>query len=55
MKNRKAQCENGVTSEVIKDLGLEIKERLREMINEILVEKEIPKDWDKGIIVPLYK
>lgn len=51
----KAPGKDTISPEMIKYMGEVGKEKLLQLMNNILKAKRVPKDWKSGIIVPLYK
>jgi hypothetical protein len=54
-KINKAPGEDGITAELIKNAGHELKERLHLLICKIWRDEKMPDDWKIGFIVPLFK
>lgn len=55
MKHGKSPGHDKITTEMIKKMGIEGKNILLTMYNKIFKEEKIPKDWELGQIVPIYK
>lgn len=55
MKRAKAPGENGIENEAWRYMSKEIGEELWKLINKIWKGEGIPKDWNRGIICPIYK
>ena len=53
IKIGKAPGDDELTGEMIKCLNENYKKELLDMINQMKIEKMVPKDWTKGIITPL--
>lgn len=55
LKEKKATGEDGLENEVWKYAPKEVGEALWEMLRKIWNGEEIPEDWRKGVICPIYK
>lgn len=44
-----------ITPEMIKYMGKEGIRQFTELTREIMKNKDIPKEWNTGIILPIYK
>lgn len=55
MKRGKAAGSDGITAEMLQNLGEGGVNMLTELCRKVWKEEKIPKDWEVGIIVPLYK
>ncbi|KMQ96026.1 rna-directed dna polymerase from mobile element jockey-like protein [Lasius niger] len=55
MKIGKAAGIDGIPLEAWKYGGMEVRRRLVNLINQIWMDGEMPKEWRKSIVVPLYK
>lgn len=55
LKRGKAAGHDGITSEMLKNLGAKSIEKLTLLFNKMYTEKRIPKKWELGIILPLHK
>ena len=55
LKNNKAPGEDGMESELLKYVGEGIEKAVHELINEVWIKEEMPKDWTVGIIYPIHK
>lgn len=55
LKNGKAPGHDKITSEMIKNMGTEAKKILLKIYNMIWNIEQIPNDWQKALIVPIYK
>jgi len=55
LKNGKATGYDNIKAELIKYGGREVEELLQQLLARIWVEEEIPEDWRKSIICPIYK
>lgn len=55
MKNFKAPGKDNITSEMLKYAGSELTAQLHEIITEVWESETMPKAWEAGIIVPVYK
>lgn len=55
MKNGKAPGYDKITAEMIKNMGERGTQKLLEIFNKVWEEEKIPKDWEIGLIVPIYK
>lgn len=55
LKNQKAPGEDGITGELLKNMGNEITEYIYLLVKEIWVKEVIPEDWKTAIICPIYK
>jgi len=55
LKNNKALGADGITAELFKQGGTELKNQMFRLILHIWVEEELPHDWNFGIICPILK
>ncbi|XP_011171244.1 uncharacterized protein LOC105203975 [Solenopsis invicta] len=55
MKKRKAAGIDGIPMEAWKYGGKSLWKRMKNLRKQIWKARTIPKDWKKGIVVPLYK
>ena len=55
LKNGKKPGHDRITTEMIKHLGEQGRRVLLEIMNKTWKNKNIPKDWEIGIIVPIHK
>ena len=55
MKLGKAAGQSGIVTEMIKALGEEGVLWMTEVCNRVVSERRIPEDWEKSILVPIYK
>ena len=55
LKNNKAMGTDGIHPELIKYGGNTLLNRIYELVRQIWEEESIPKEWNKTIIVPIYK
>lgn len=55
MKNDKAPGEDGIAVELIKEGGEVLREKVLELMNECWRRKEVPENWGKTILIPIYK
>ena len=55
LKNGKAPGIDKITSEMIKKLGPRGNELLRKFLNMIWHQEKIPKEWEIGMLIPIYK
>lgn len=55
LKNGKAPGGDKITAEMIKHIGQKGKELMLKIYNKIWMEEEIPNEWRKTLIVPIYK
>jgi len=55
MKNDKAPGEDGLVVELLREGGVELHEKVLELLNECWRRKEVPENWGKTIIIPIYK
>ena len=55
MKLGKAAGYDGITPEMIKYTGEAGEEMLLNIIQLVWIRKQIPKDWEVAIIIPIYK
>lgn len=55
MKNRKAPCPSGMTSDMIKKAGKTGIKELTEVFQRIVREEKSPKEWRDNLTVPLHK
>ena len=54
-QNGKAAGDDGCVTEILKQGGSEMKESLLVLFQKMWREEKIPKDWARGIIVPIFK
>ena len=55
LKNGKAAGGSGIVAEMMKAGGEVVEDRLWRLFRKIWVEVEVPKDWECGVVIPLYK
>ena len=55
LKNSKAPGADGITAELFKQGGTELKKRMFRLILRIWVDEELPYDWNFGIMCPILK
>ena len=55
LKNNKAAGIDGITAEVFKQGGIELKNRMFRLILHIWADEELPHEWNFGIICPILK
>lgn len=55
MRNGKAPGEDGIPTEILKHMGDGGIEWLHEILNQCWENKEVPDEWNKIIICPIYK
>lgn len=55
LKNAKAPGEDGIENEAWKFMAEEIGEEFWKLINKIWKGGELPRDWSRGVISPIYK
>lgn len=55
LKNNKSGGENGVTAEVLKMGGAELQRRISNLIKNIWVKEQLPKQWNNAIVCPVHK
>lgn len=55
MKNNKAPGIDGISAEIIKSRGAPLIRELHDLLQEIWVKEEMPAEWRKSIICPIYK
>jgi len=55
LKNNRAPGADGITAELIKQGGIEFKNRLYRLILRIWADEELPYEWTFGIICPILK
>uniref|UniRef100_A0A1Y1M3Z3 Reverse transcriptase domain-containing protein n=1 Tax=Photinus pyralis TaxID=7054 RepID=A0A1Y1M3Z3_PHOPY len=55
LKRGKAVGHDGVSTEMVKNLGREGMEVVTALYNKVWLEEQIPKDWEIGILMPIYK
>ena len=55
LKMGKAPGQDKITSEMIKNLGPKGRELLLEIYKKVSKEERIPKDWEVGLILPIFK
>lgn len=55
LKNGKAPGHDTITSEMLKNMGRNGTEMLLCVCNRAWTDEEIPEDWQRGIILPIYK
>jgi len=52
LKNNKAPAADGITAELFKQDGTELKNRMLQLIFRIWTNEELPHEWNFGIICP---
>jgi hypothetical protein len=55
MKNEKAAGWDDIAPEMLKARGEALEKQLIKLFTKVWHEERIPKDWEKNIIIPLYK
>jgi hypothetical protein len=55
MKNNKAPGEDSLTTELIKNGGKSLLEKIHKLIKKIWEEEQMPTQWKIGLIYPLHK
>jgi endonuclease/exonuclease/phosphatase family metal-dependent hydrolase len=55
MKNGKAPGTDAITVELIKNAGGKLERRIYNLIRKIWQSEQMPKEWEEGIIFPIYK
>jgi sorting nexin-29 len=55
LKNNKAPGADGITAELFKQGGTELKNRMFRLILRIWADEELPREWNFGIICPILK
>lgn len=55
IKNNKASGLDNLQAELFKYGGKELKTKMTEIVTKVQEVEEIPSEWKKGIICPLYK
>jgi len=55
MKNGKAPGIDTITVELIKSAGEKMEQKIYNLIRKIWQDEQMPKDWEEGIIYPIYK
>ena len=55
MRNLKNNKADGIHPELIKYGGNKLLNRIYELVTQIWEEERIPEEWNKTIIVPIYK
>ena len=55
LKNNKAPGADGITAELFKQGGTQLKNRMHRLILRIWVDEELPHEWNFGIICPILK
>ena len=55
LKRGKAAGHDNITAEMLQNMGENGLEMLTELFNKIWEEERIPKDWEVGIVIPLFK
>lgn len=55
LKLGKASGRDNIQPEMIKYMGEEGTKKLTEIMNEAIKSKKVPKEWNSGIILPIYK
>ena len=55
MKTGKAAGQSGIVTEMIKAMGEDGVIWMTEVCNRIVRERRIPEDWQRSILVPIYK
>jgi len=55
LKNNKALGADGITAELIKQGGIELKNRLYQLVLRIWTDEELPYEWNFEIICPILK
>ena len=54
-KNNKAAGEDGCINEILKEAGEGMQQSLLTLFQKMWREERTPVDWERGIIVPIYK
>ena len=55
LKRGKAAGNDNITAETLQNMGENGLEMLTELFNKIWEEEWVPKDWEVGIVIPLFK
>ena len=55
LKRGEAAEHDNITAEMLQNMGENGFEMLTELFNKIWEEERIPKDWEVGIVIPLFK
>lgn len=55
LKGGKAAGYDGIAPEMIKNLGVKGLEGITKLFNKMWEEEKIPKDWEIGVLLPIYK
>ena len=55
LKHNKAAGTDGIHQELIKNGGNTLLNRIYELVRQIWEEERIPEEWNKTVIVPMYK
>jgi hypothetical protein len=55
LKNNKAAGTDGIRLELIKYRGIELLNRMYELVKRIWEAERIPEEWKETLIVPIYK
>jgi hypothetical protein len=55
MKNNRALDTDNLQAELFKYGGNELKKKMTETVTKVWEVEEMPSEWKKGIICPLYK
>jgi hypothetical protein len=55
LKNWKAPGSDGIPAELIKYGGIELHKTIYELCKRIWNEEKLPEEWNKAIVIPLYK
>jgi hypothetical protein len=55
LKNNKALRADGITAELFKQGGTELKNQIYQLILRIRADEELPYEWNFGIICPILK
>jgi len=55
LKNNKALGADGITAELFKQGGIELKDQMLQLILCIWANEELPHEWNFGIICPILK
>ena len=55
MKTGKAAGQSGIVTEMIKAMGEDGVIWMTEICNRIVRKRRIPEDWQRSVLVPIYK
>ncbi|XP_030766848.1 uncharacterized protein LOC115890687 [Sitophilus oryzae] len=55
LKKGKAAGHDNITGEMLKNLGESAVTVFTDLLNKIINEEEVPRDWELGIILPIFK